>query len=54
MLLLFSVFVLLLAIAATPLLGCFEIRWSLPFMLGLSAVFLVAGWVLFLCYPLFS
>ena len=54
MLLLFLVFILLLLISATPLLGLLEIRWSLQFMLALFALFFVAGWVLFICYPLFS
>ena len=54
MLLLFLVFILLLVISATPLLGLLEIRWSLQLMLALCALFLVAGWALFICYPLFS
>ncbi len=54
MVLLFSVFFVLLILSASPLLGCFEIRWSLPIMVGLFAAFVVAGWALFIFYPLFS
>jgi hypothetical protein len=54
MVLLFLVFAVLLLISATPLLGCFEIRWSLPLMIGLFGAFLLAGWALFIFYPLFS
>jgi hypothetical protein len=54
MVLLFSVFFILLLLSASPLLGSFNIRWSLEIMIGLFAAFVVAGWVLFLCLPLFS
>lgn len=54
MVLLFTVFIILLLISASPLLGCYNISWSLPVMLGLFAVVAVAGMVVFICYPLFS
>lgn len=54
MLLLFSIFIVLLIISASPLLGSFNIPWSLPIMFGLFAILLVAGWVLLIFYPLFS
>ncbi|MDJ1185393.1 hypothetical protein [Roseofilum casamattae] len=52
--LLFTVFVVLLLISATPLLGSFEVKWTLPFLLWLFGIFFVGGWILFICYPLFS
>ncbi len=54
MLALFLLFAVLLLISATPLLGCFEISWSLNFMIGLFVAFFVAGWALFIFYPMFS
>jgi hypothetical protein len=51
---LFLVFFVLLLISATPLLGSFNIKGSLEFMLILFGIFFVGGWILFLCFPLFS
>ncbi|MBD1940329.1 hypothetical protein [Microcoleus sp. FACHB-68] len=54
MFLLFLVFTVLLVISATPLLGLFDLDWSLPLMIGLFVAFFIAGWALFIAYPLFS
>jgi hypothetical protein len=54
MLWLFLIFFVLLAISATPLLGSLNIRWSLEIMVGLFAACFVAGWLIFIFYPLFS
>lgn len=51
---LFLTFFVLLLISATPLLGSLNVRGSFEFMIGLFVFFFVAGWILFLCYPLFQ
>ncbi len=52
--LLFGAFFILLLISATPILGSLEVKGSLTFLLWLFGIFFVGGWVLFICYPLFS
>jgi hypothetical protein len=51
---LFVIFFALLAISATPLLGLFEVRWSLEILVALFVAFFIAGWALFIFYPVFS
>jgi hypothetical protein len=51
---LFLIFLVLLVISATPLLGSFNIRWSLEIMIALFAAFFIAGWLIFMFYPQFS
>gem|GEM_PF-5629455 len=51
---LFLIFLFLLALSASPLLGSLDVRWSLEIMIGLFVAFFIAGWVILICYPLFS
>ncbi|HEY9707545.1 MAG TPA: hypothetical protein V6D48_05015, partial [Oculatellaceae cyanobacterium] len=44
-------FLFVLALSATPLLGSLKVRWSLEVMIGLFAAFFVAGWVILIFYP---
>lgn len=47
------VFLVVLAISATPLLGSLNVRWSLEIMIGLFVTFFVASWIILIVYPLF-
>ena len=47
------IFLLVLGISATPLLGSLNVRWSLELMLGLFAAFFVTSWIILIFYPLF-
>jgi hypothetical protein len=45
-------FLFVLALSVTPLLGSLNVRWSLQIMIGLFVAFFVAGWVILIFYPL--
>jgi hypothetical protein len=44
-------FLFVLVLSATPLLGSMNVPWSLEIMVGLFVAFLVAGWVILIFYP---
>jgi hypothetical protein len=47
------IFLFILALSVTPLLGSLNVRWSLEIMIGLFVAFFVAGWIILITYPLF-
>ena len=48
------IFLFVLVLSASPLLGSFNVRWSLEIMIGLFVAFFVASWIILICYPLFG
>ncbi len=47
------IFLFILALSATPLLGSLNVPWSLEIMIGLFVAFFVTGWLILIFYPLF-
>jgi hypothetical protein len=47
-------FLFILALSVTPLLGSFNVRWSLQIMIGLFVAFFIASWIILIFYPRFS
>jgi len=48
------VFLLVLATGVTPLLGSFNVRWSLQIMIGLFVAYFIVAWIVLITYPMFS
>jgi len=48
------IFLFVLLLSASPLLGSFNVRWSLEIMIGLFIAFFVASWIIFMFYPQFG
>jgi len=48
------IFLFILLLSASPLLGSLNVRWSLEIMIGLFIAFFVASWIIFMLYPQFG
>jgi hypothetical protein len=48
------VFLLVLATGVTPLLGSFNVQYSLQIMVGLFAAYFIVAWIVLMTYPMFS
>ena len=47
-------FVFVLILSASPLLGSFNVRWSLEIIIGLFIAFFVVSWIILISYPLWG
>jgi hypothetical protein len=47
-------FVFVLVLSASPLLGSFNVRWSLEIIIGLFIAFFVVSWIILISYPLWG
>jgi hypothetical protein len=45
------IFLFILLLSATPLLGSLNVPWSLEIMIGLFAAFFIASWIILIFYP---
>jgi uncharacterized membrane protein (DUF485 family) len=48
------VFLFVLILSASPLLGSLNVRWSLEIMIGLFVAFFVVSWIILIFYPQFG
>lgn len=47
-------FLFVLVLSASPLLGSLNVRWSLEIIIGLFIAFFVVSWIILISYPLWG